>query len=465
MGEVEAYLTALPQAALDNLYADPWTCQAVFRSLPALAKQWVLRLAFASPSITRSRLLQHWTSPRFQSQGEAALRRLLALRILRERLPADRRDHGGGDEADVMEVMEPLGGGVAYEFNKHFGSNFQKMDGEGEEEEEAMPTREELAAFTTSCWDTIFLFIMGSTVIQPPSDRVVSLLTRGEFMVVHEEDQSIRIADKGFPFLLKDLRTQVWTLLLLYLRSLQEEKANVHDVLSFLFRLSFLTVGEGYQMDDLAFSESGLLQDLQDLGIIYRKHKDSKWLYPTQLAIGLSSTEAAKRDQEGWIIVGTDYRIYAYTSSPVKLLLLSLFTQIEYQLPNMVMGILLRENIRQAVQVGISANQILQFLETNAHPQMKQNTPIIPESIADQLRLWEAEDRRLSLSSGYFYDDFASLAAFKKAEKYARDVGALIYSDATKRFLFVSEPGHQLLRRYVKQHLSSSSSSSTLTSK
>ncbi len=31
MGEVEAYLTALPQAALDNLYADPWTCQAVFR--------------------------------------------------------------------------------------------------------------------------------------------------------------------------------------------------------------------------------------------------------------------------------------------------------------------------------------------------------------------------------------------------------------------------------------------------
>ncbi len=136
----------------------------------------------------------------------------------------------------------------------------------------------------------------------------------------------------------------------------------------------------------------------------------------------------------------------------MKLLLLSLFTQIEYQLPNMVMGILLRENIRQAVQVGISANQILQvrlptcggtlfrnvlrsptcvcggacvcacvcvcvvcrvscvaqFLETNAHPQMKQNTPIIPESIADQLRLWEAEDRRLSLSPGYFYDDFAS---------------------------------------------------------
>jgi hypothetical protein len=42
---------------------------------------------------------------------------------------------------------------------------------------------------------------------------------------------------------------------------------------------------------------------------------------------------------------------------------------------------------------------------------MKQNTPVIPESIADQLRLWEAEDRRLTLDAGYFYDDFASCAS------------------------------------------------------
>jgi hypothetical protein len=53
-------------------------------------------------------------------------------------------------------------------------------------DDDEVPSRESLAAFTTSCWDTILLFIMGSTVIRPPSDRVVALLTRGEFMVVHE---------------------------------------------------------------------------------------------------------------------------------------------------------------------------------------------------------------------------------------------------------------------------------------
>lgn len=34
--------------------------------------------------------------------------------------------------------------------------------------------------------------------------------------------------------------------------------------------------------------------------------------------------------------------------------------------------------------------------------------PIVPESIADQLRLWEAEDKRISIEHGYLYDDFPS---------------------------------------------------------
>ena len=57
----------------------------------------------------------------------------------------------------------------------------------------------------------------------------------------HERrDKAVRIADAGFPFLLKDARTQVWTLLLLYIRMLEEEdnasgSASVQEVLSFVF--------------------------------------------------------------------------------------------------------------------------------------------------------------------------------------------------------------------------------------
>jgi len=120
------------------------------------------------------------------------------------------------------------------------------------------------------------------------------------------------------------------------------------------------------------------------------------------------------------------------------------------------MSVITRESVRQAFSVGITAAQILQFLEYNAHPQMRRRVPVIPEAVADQVRLWEAEDKRVTLESGAYYDEFATGEAFKKAEKYARDVGVLLWSDPTKMSLFVSDKGHQLMRTYIKQYLHSS---------
>jgi len=54
-----------------------------------------------------------------------------------------------------------------------------EYDGEG-------VSKEFLSEFSTSCWNAILLFIMGSTATQPPSDRVVSLLICGEFVTVNE---------------------------------------------------------------------------------------------------------------------------------------------------------------------------------------------------------------------------------------------------------------------------------------
>lgn len=74
---------------------------------------------------------------------------------------------------------------------------------------------------------------------------------------------------------------------------------------------------------------------------------------------------------KGWIIVGTDNRLYGYTSSTLHILLLSLFVKLHYRLPNLVVGSITRESIRTALINGITAQQILDFLEINAHPQMK----------------------------------------------------------------------------------------------
>ena len=45
------WLEALPAATVGKLYGSQWACQAVLRSLPPLAKQYVARMLFVETPI------------------------------------------------------------------------------------------------------------------------------------------------------------------------------------------------------------------------------------------------------------------------------------------------------------------------------------------------------------------------------------------------------------------------------
>lgn len=45
------YLEALPPISISKLYSSEWTCQAVLRGLPPLAKQYVVRMLWADGPI------------------------------------------------------------------------------------------------------------------------------------------------------------------------------------------------------------------------------------------------------------------------------------------------------------------------------------------------------------------------------------------------------------------------------
>lgn len=49
-----SFLETLPEEKLEGLYDNQWTCQAVFRSLPPLAKQLCLRLTFLDVPVSES---------------------------------------------------------------------------------------------------------------------------------------------------------------------------------------------------------------------------------------------------------------------------------------------------------------------------------------------------------------------------------------------------------------------------
>ena len=54
--DLASFLESLPALKLDALYESPWTCRAVLRSLPPLAKQYVLRMLLLEGGLPQSAL-------------------------------------------------------------------------------------------------------------------------------------------------------------------------------------------------------------------------------------------------------------------------------------------------------------------------------------------------------------------------------------------------------------------------
>lgn len=48
------YLESLPASRLAQLYESSWTCQAVLRSLPPIAKAYVMRLLLVDQAVSAS---------------------------------------------------------------------------------------------------------------------------------------------------------------------------------------------------------------------------------------------------------------------------------------------------------------------------------------------------------------------------------------------------------------------------
>lgn len=133
---------------------------------------------------------------------------------------------------------------------------------------------------------------------------------------------------------------------------------------------------------------------LQFLSIPRKKNqRKEKRFFPTRLALNFTTKNAIAPENviensnvnnttssklqltddnnyEGNIIVETNYRVYAYTDSKLQISLLALFTELLYRFPNVTVGVITRDSIRQALRGGITARQIISYLEQHAHPKV-----------------------------------------------------------------------------------------------
>jgi transcription initiation factor TFIIH subunit 4 len=240
------------------------------------------------------------------------------------------------------------------------------------------------------------------------------------------------------------------------------------EIMSFLFMLGSLELGRAYNITTLQETQRKMLAPLVDFGLVYIPNSSPNQFFPTRLATTLTSDASALRSvsagfnaalnadssSKGFIIIETNYRLYAYTSSPLQIAVLALFTKLVARYPNMVSGRVTRNSVREAISHGITSNQIIDYLTTHAHPQMLKESvaqgggPVLPPTVVDQIRLWQLEDERMKHTSGFLFKEFDSQKEYEGCVKYAGEIGVLQWQSDMKRQFFVTR--HEQLAAYIK---------------
>jgi len=368
------------------------------------------------------------------------------------------------------------------------------------------PSLSELDAFGNDRWESMLHWMVGATsgTGRAPSTVVIERLIRMQLIEPTAASDSAaaaatasttkpRITPTGFAFLFKDMQTQVWDVVLSYMEGLEgshadddgssmsrmgmDEEMNRDEVLQFLFRLSFLKLGAGYPVTGLTATQQRLLHELHAFGLLYLPPHNADTYYPTRLALNLAApqvqvgTSAAaaaaavlpspspssslpSAAMSGHLIVETTFRVYAYTTSPLHLSLLRLFCRLDARLPNLVVGCITKESIRRALKSNIGSQQIIQYLTAYAHPDMRVNTPCLPDNVVDQIRLWESERNRMHMSDAYLLqfdgNDTAQVIALVRQEAMRRAEQVMLDHPA-KRIMVVNAEGYLRIKQFKLQ--------------
>ena len=104
----------------------------------------------------------------------------------------------------------------------------------------------------------------------------------------------------------------------------------------------------------------------------------------------------------------------------------------------------------------------------------------VPETVADQVRLWESERNRVTYQKGCLYlsilglvivcvrgrvcssfylmrrvryDTFPSAQDYNQVVKYAKDMSVYLWSNDAKRLIMVTESGQDVMKVFIKKKI------------
>lgn len=441
---LQDYLKTLPTNVLDKLFSHPTTCLAVFRDLLEVAKHLVVRLLFVEQPVPQA-VIASWIGQGYQKEHEEAVRILSELKIWQEAsIPGGLAGWTLNPSFRKNCKISIFGGGKAWMIKANVEADSKARD------------VEYLDKYAMERWECVLHYMVGSQQQEGISADAVRILLHAGLMKRDEEDGSPVITREGFQFLLLDTPAQVWYFMLQYLDTVQNRGLDLVLCLNFLFQLSFSVLGKDYSTEGMNDGLLTFLQHLREFGLVYQRKRKGGKFYPTRLAINLVSGRSipASFRKEGYIVIETNYRIYAYTDSNLQVALLGLFTEMLYRFPNMCVAVLTRDSVRMALKSGITAEQITGFLRLHAHPRLlAAGIPtILPPTVVDQITLWEKERDRFTFTEGVLYSQFLSQSDFNVLRDFAQDLGVLVWQNDKRRTMLVTKQGHDEVKKFWKKH-------------
>ncbi|KAJ7962559.1 RNA polymerase II transcription factor B subunit 2 [Quillaja saponaria] len=434
-------VSSLPAMKLDKLYENAFICEAILRSLQPLAKKYVLQMLYID-TLVAAKLMEEWVLPDWFSKHRVALDRLLQLRIFTETV--DRK----------KEKM--------YRINSTFQKNLQKLLVHGEvlprepmpPNTVRLPSLEDLEAYALAQWEFFLLQLISSNQAERSSSissAMLKVFKRG--LLSQRDKEAPKLTESGFQFLLMDTNAQLWYIIREYISNSEERGVDSADLISFLLELSFHVTGEAYNLNTLNDVQRITIKDLADLGLVkLQQGRKESWFIPTKLVTNLSAslTDSSSRKQ-GFVVVETNFRMYAYSTSKLLCEILQQFASLEYQLPNLIVSAITKDSIYNAFEKGITADQIISFLQQNAHPRVALRIPSVPENVTDQIRLWESDRNRVEITPAHYYDEFPSREVFEAACDCAREWNGLLWEDSKKMRMVVKAEAHMHVREYLRR--------------
>eukprot|EP00939_MAST-03C_sp_MAST-3C-sp1_P002732 g2732.t1 len=406
-----SYLKEKMKDDIRLFFDDPWSCQVIFESLHPLAQVYVSRLLCVAEGLDE-KVIENWCLSK--GSHKVAWKAIRDLRLM------DTEDRGAMKYYLHRTFKENLQSALCRNDMPWKPRDFLKMDQKSEEK-----------------WNAILGCMVDPSNCKTPSGAdSADLLRKTGLMKVSSYD----LTPQGYEFILLGRHMQAWRFLRVMLDRQETVEKRVR-LLKFVFRLRFCEEGTGFCVKDIGNELRKELEHFYLLGFGVLKpsesEKDTFYFYPSRLSIDImsrkqrpisqnigvvatpgrdmkpsSTTADVLSSSPVSIIVESNFNVYAYTTSPLHIRMLSFFVDMRTKMPNLVHGVMTRDSIGSAMVRGIRANQIREYLEMHAHPLCRQKAPVIPSNVIDQIFMWEEDESRVTFEKAVHFE-FADKTSFE----------------------------------------------------